>query len=204
MSFRTREYQPLALRKTKRSSRSVCQPRKLIKKGGNEFASDSLPIPPDPLMNGKSKKASYSPGLTFDSQGQRVALALSLGVGGQASVNAGSLAIDPLQHQALVTHDDAGSAVLLHGSSLYGNIDTIRDIRSSRIDMDMFSTLGRVYPMLMEYALYISRLSPPLSLYVRWAIVDNSSVLFVYACSRDTWSFITVVSQPSTLNLVWH
>lgn len=69
-------------------------------------------------MNGKLEKSTISLGLTFDRQGQCVALALALGVSGQASVDAGSLAIDPLQDEALVAHDDAGRAVLLHGATL--------------------------------------------------------------------------------------
>lgn len=56
--------------------------------------------------------------LTFDGQLESVALALSLDVGGEARVNAGRGAIDPLQHEALVAHDDPGSAVLLHRATL--------------------------------------------------------------------------------------
>jgi hypothetical protein len=44
---------------------------------------------------------------------------LSFDVSGQASVDSRCLSIDPLQHEALVAHDDPGAAVLLQGAALY-------------------------------------------------------------------------------------
>ena len=57
--------------------------------------------------------------LTFDGQGQRVALALSFHVGGQTGVKAGRLAIDALQNQTLVAHYDTGAAVLVQYFALF-------------------------------------------------------------------------------------
>ena len=63
------------------------------------------------LMNKKRKKKKR--GRTFHGQLEGVALALSFDVGRQTGVDAGRLAIDALQHQTLVAHDDAGAAVLV-------------------------------------------------------------------------------------------
>lgn len=50
-------------------------------------------------QRGRSRIATLASfGLTFDWESQCIALALSLDVSGQASVDAGCLAIDPLQH----------------------------------------------------------------------------------------------------------
>ena len=66
------------------------------------------------LVEGKAGKT-----LTFDGQGQRVALALSFHVGGQTGVKAGRLAIDALQNQTLVAHYDTGTAVLVQYFALF-------------------------------------------------------------------------------------
>ena len=78
----------------------------------------------------KSFKSLVSIWLTFDVEVLRVALAVALGVGGDARVEPGLAAAHGLQHQRPVPDQDAAGDVLLHEFSLGG--DNKRGVRSSR------------------------------------------------------------------------